>query len=438
MIQRASIFISIATLLFCTNIDAGTFAITSLSGTNVNWSGTYNNGICTIETSTTLTNGNATVWMPLNNYYTSNSVGQAPLPVNATNCYFRLLAVNIAASSSTAYTNFLQSYGNLQTIAGSGKNSTDGVNNWLSSYEGSYATNVTLSRPHNALGDLSGNVLIVDKWSHSVLKVTPDGRIYTFAGTHVGGDLGDGPASARSLRLNAPNGLFINLTSGIVYIMDTGNGKIRRVDTNGIMKTVFSVSGGISQGRGLWVNDTETLAFFGDETTLKMWDPINGVTVLNSKFTELGNITVTGKGNVIATDRGDNTVWKVDATGKSVGDRSKKYGSGKTLAFVDGTSAVTNSLYGVRGVWPLPIDGYLLALHEGCQIIYVDSNDIGHILLNGIVNAHAGDGQWFYSSTSKYKVSEARSVTMDPQGNILIVESDNGYVRRIDFKRLNP
>ena len=178
------------------------------------------------------------------------------------------------------------------------------------------------------------------------------------------------------------------------------------------MKTVFSVSGGISQGRGLWVNDTETLAFFGDETTLKMWDPINGVTVLNSKFTELGNITVTGKGNVIATDRGDNTVWKVDATGKSVGDRSKKYGSGKTLAFVDGTSAVTNSLYGVRGVWPLPIDGYLLALHEGCQIIYVDSNDIGHILLNGIVNAHAGDGQWFYSSTSKYKVSEARSVTM--------------------------
>jgi hypothetical protein len=31
-----------------------------------------------------------------------------------------------------------------------------------------------------------------------------------------------------------------------------------------------------------------------------------------------------------------------------------------------------------------------------------------------------------------------RSVTMDNQGNLILVENDLGYVRRIDFQRLKP
>jgi hypothetical protein len=31
-----------------------------------------------------------------------------------------------------------------------------------------------------------------------------------------------------------------------------------------------------------------------------------------------------------------------------------------------------------------------------------------------------------------------RSVSLDPQGNLIIVENDLGYVRRIDFQRLFP
>ena len=36
------------------------------------------------------------------------------------------------------------------------------------------------------------------------------------------------------------------------------------------------------------------------------------------------------------------------------------------------------------------------------------------------------------------KVSEVRSVTMDAQGNALITENDFGYVRKIEFSRLQP
>jgi hypothetical protein len=59
-----------------------------------------------------------------------------------------------------------------------------------------------------------------------------------------------------------------------------------------------------------------------------------------------------------------------------------------------------------------------------------------HILVNGYDDDHAGDGQWFY--TPGYEFGQLRSVSMDNQGNLLIVENDLGYVRRIDFQRLSP
>ena len=68
--------------------------------------------------------------------------------------------------------------------------------------------------------------------------------------------------------------------------------------------------------------------------------------------------------------------------------------------------------------------------------MYVDPSGIVHIFVDGVLGAHAGDGQWFY--TPGPKISEARSVSMDARGNILIVENDVGFVRMIPFSRLTP
>jgi hypothetical protein len=103
---------------------------------------------------------------------------------------------------------------------------------------------------------------------------------------------------------------------------------------------------------------------------------------------------------------------------------------------VDGTQAATNSLNGVRGVWQPPIGGYFLATDEGAQLLYVDITGVIHVLVNGEGDTHAGDGQWFY--TPGYKFGQLRSVSMDRQGNLLVVENDLGYVRRIEFQRLSP
>jgi hypothetical protein len=66
------------------------------------------------------------------------------------------------------------------------------------------------------------------------------------------------------------------------------------------------------------------------------------------------------------------------------------------------------------------------------------TNGVGivHVFVDGLANVHAGDGQWFHMPGAK--IGQIRSVTMDPHGNILLVENDFGYVHRIDFTRLVP
>jgi hypothetical protein len=66
----------------------------------------------------------------------------------------------------------------------------------------------------------------------------------------------------------------------------------------------------------------------------------------------------------------------------------------------------------------------------------MDSTNIMHLLLNGAGGlTHSGDGLYFYDP-SQLKISEGRSVSMDYAGNIIVCESDYGFVRRIRFQRV--
>lgn len=402
----------------------------------VAWSNAFPSGVCTIETLGSFQAAPSSGWQIGQNFFTTNLLGQGSFPPAPSNEFLRLLAVDISADTPQGYTNLLRSYGRLHTIAGNGAGNLDGVNFWRPEFEGGYATNAALSRPHFAMADAAGNVFIVDKDSHSVLKVTPDGRIHTVAGTHVPGNGPDYPTNATRAALFQPNGLYVQ-ADGSFFILDTGNGKVRRCDAKGMMSTLFSVPGGIGTGRGLWVDAEQTEVVFCDGTAVKAWDRTNGVTVLNTNFVDLGNLIATSKEkNVVVTDRGDDKVYKVDISGNGAGNRTLLFGHGHGDPVVEGTLATTNCLNGVRGVWRLPNGGYLFGLHEGNQVLYVDSANIVHVLVDGQSGAHSGDGEWFYAPG--YKLGQVRSVTLDSAGNILIVEGDAGYVRQIDFHRLSP
>jgi hypothetical protein len=398
------------------------------------WTNVFTNGICTVETVGPL-NGTirSNAWLCQQSYFATNPVGAGAASITATQRFVRLLAVDVSAATPIGFTNLVHSYGLLHTVAGSGNDpGTDNVNYWLPSFEGGFATNAALSRPHFAMVDAAGNIFIVDKNSFSVLKVTPDGLIHTVAGTHVTGNGADTATSALSVAMNQPNGLWVR-NDGTFYVLDTGNNKVRRVDTNGVMTTLFTDSKSMGNGRGLWVRDDEQLIYYCAGTDFRQWTPTGGSITLNKKFNDLGCFVLTANGTIVLTDRGDNTVWYVNTNS---GSRTLLYGDGGTNLVADGTRAVTNSLYGVRGIWNPPFGGYLLVTDYAEQFLYVDTAGIIHVLMNGSFDMHAGDGQWFYAPG--FKMGQPRSVSMDNSGNILLVENDLGYVRKVDFHRLFP
>lgn len=210
---------------------------------------------------------------------------------------------------------------------------------------------------------------------------------------------------------------------------------MRRVNTNGTMMTLFQATtdgSAISTGRGLWVKADESLAYFCAGTKVRSWTPSGGVHTLASGFTELGTLFVAQEGDVIVCDRGANYAYRIHPDGSVI----VLAGNGGTTGGGDGSSALATGLYGVRSPWPVPTGGYLLLSHEGCQLWYLDAAGIIHLLLNGSGGfMHAGDGSFFYDPSIP-KISEGRSVTMDYDGNILICESDYGYIRRIRFQRM--
>jgi sugar lactone lactonase YvrE len=102
--------------------------------------------------------------------------------------------------------------------------------------DGGAAVDAELGHPVGVAVADDGTVFVSDVASHSVRRVDTNGRITTVAGTGREGFGGDsGPASQASL--DHPGGVAIG-PDGALYIADTENNRIRRVDPDGTITTV--------------------------------------------------------------------------------------------------------------------------------------------------------------------------------------------------------
>ena len=84
--------------------------------------------------------------------------------------------------------------------------------------------------------DASDNVYFADYNNQRIRKIDTNGTITTVAGNGTRGYEGDG-----NLAINAKINYALGVTvdaSGNLYIADTGNGVIRKVDTNGVISTL--------------------------------------------------------------------------------------------------------------------------------------------------------------------------------------------------------
>jgi len=118
--------------------------------------------------------------------------------------------------------------GGVTTVAGGNGSGFSG--------DGGPATEARLREPSGVAVDAQGNLYIGDTKNQRVRKVDPNGIITTVAGNGAKGYSGDG-GPATLARLNRPMGVALD-AQGNLYIADTGNARIRKVDTSGIITTI--------------------------------------------------------------------------------------------------------------------------------------------------------------------------------------------------------
>jgi uncharacterized protein (TIGR03437 family) len=118
--------------------------------------------------------------------------------------------------------------GNISTIAGTGDMGYYG--------DEDEATKAYLFYPTGIAVDSTGVIYIADTYNHVIRKVATDGKIYTYAGDGAAGSKGDGGQAAEA-RLRYPTGLAFD-SAGNLYIADSNNHRIRKINKDGIISTV--------------------------------------------------------------------------------------------------------------------------------------------------------------------------------------------------------
>ena len=103
------------------------------------------------------------------------------------------------------------------------------------------------NNPAQIAMDGNGNLYIADKDNHRIKKLDPSGGVTTVAGTGTPGYSGDG-GPAVNAQLDAPNAVAVD-ASGHVYIADTNNCLIRKVDitTGTITRIAGKLDGGVPE-----------------------------------------------------------------------------------------------------------------------------------------------------------------------------------------------
>ncbi|HZL56954.1 MAG TPA: hypothetical protein VFC21_07725 [Bryobacteraceae bacterium] len=105
--------------------------------------------------------------------------------------------------------------------------------------DGSTGVGSQLADPHDVVIDPAGNIYIADTVNARVRRIDTSGKISTYAGIGTRGYSGDN-AAASSAQLSLPAGLALD-KSGNLYIADFGNGTVRKVNTSGIITTIAGI-----------------------------------------------------------------------------------------------------------------------------------------------------------------------------------------------------
>jgi hypothetical protein len=272
------------------------------------------------------------------------------------------------------------------------------IGNGISGFsgDGGPATASMISFPYALIYDSHGNLYLSDSGNNRVRKVDPTGIITTIAGNGSSGYSGDGgPATAASL--NGPRGLAFD-SAGTLYISDTNNNVVRTVDTGGIIRTIA--------GNGV-------AGFSGD-----------GGPAVAASMNEPFGLVLDRSGNLYIADAVNHRVRRVDAAGTII----TFAGSSNPGACNGDGGPATQATLGF--VHDLEVSkGMVLISNAGCT--KVRGVDLSTNIINtvaGVTSGFNGDGlnALFTDFDSPHGLS------LDSAGNQIIADSGNDRVRIVN------
>jgi len=277
--------------------------------------------------------------------------------------------------------------GIMNTVAGDGTFGFSG--------DGGQELDAVLNTP-TGVAVWDGSIYIADQNNNRVRQVSAAGTITTVAGNGQASYAGDGLV-ATSGALNGPTSLVFD-AGGNLYIADTRNNRVRRVDTTGVM-TTFAGDG--------------TISGFGGEGQPATLTPL---------YAPQG-LVAGAAGDIYISDTGHDRVIRVDTTGN--------------MHTVAGTG--TPGSVGAGGTSSLPqLNGPTGLALDGAGNLYI-ADTLNHRVLmlapDATISTIAGTSASGYSGDGGPAIAAALSypggVTVDANLDIYITDSGNNVVRLI-------
>jgi sugar lactone lactonase YvrE len=281
--------------------------------------------------------------------------------------------------------------GIITTVAGNGSQGYLG--------DGGPANATRLNVPEDVAVDAAGNLYIADKENHRIRKVDPSGTITTVAGNGSGGFGGDGGA-ATDASLYYPSGVTVD-GAGNLYLADTSNQRIRRVDA--ATGTITTVAG------------TGTAGFGGD-----------GGLATEAKLSYPTGVAVDGAGNLYLADKNNHRIRRVDAADETI---STVAGTGTGNYHGDGGPATDAWLWEPGGVTLDATGNLYITDRTNRRVRKVDA-------ATGVISTVAGSGNVTYEGDgglgTSAKVNSPRGLALDNLGNLYIADTGNHRIRKLE------
>ena len=252
--------------------------------------------------------------------------------------------------------------------------------------DGGPATAALLNNPFDIAVTTNGNIIFSDTFNHCIRRVNAKtGIIGNVAGTGERGFAGDGGPATQAL-LNEPYGVVVD-RNGQIFFADRLNARVRRIDAAGRITTL--ASDGLVEPNGLALNADQTQLYIADVA--------------------------------------DHRVRVVDL---ATGAMSTFAGSGDAQHDGDGGPAVKAGIFGARAVAFAP-DGSLYVMErQGSCIRRIRDGAIETVAGTPCVRGYTGDG----GDARRAVFAAPKEMTVDTDGNIYVVDTENHAIRRIDAR----